>query len=129
MTAQAHLFDANIFHPAPSTLALSEHLLGYWPLFAPVYLATRNAVLAYGTTLLLAFVLSGSAMCWLVRHWTGQLGAGVVAGVVFAFAPWRLSQLAHVQMLGLYALPLVLLCWDRALLAGRRRHLAGLGAV
>ena len=46
------LFEANIFYPAPHTLALSEHLLGYWPLFAPVYLATANPTLAYNVTLL-----------------------------------------------------------------------------
>src|SRR5262245_9199625 len=129
LTAPARLFDANIFHPAPLTLALSEHLLGYWPLFAPVYLATRNAALAYDATIFLAFVLSGAAMCRLVREWTGELAAGVLAGVVFAFAPWRLSQLAHVQLLGLYGLPLVLLLWDRVLAGGRRRDLFALGAV
>jgi hypothetical protein len=126
-TAPTRLFDANIFHPAPWTLALSEHLLGYWPLFALVYLPTRNPVLAFNATLLLSFVLSAAAMCGLVRHWTGSLAAGVVAGFVFTFAPWRLSQLAHVQLLGLYAAPLVLLFWDRALAEGRGRHLAGLG--
>src|SRR5438094_595294 len=124
LSAPARLFHANIFHPAPLTLALSEHLLGYWPLFAPVYLATGNPVAGYTATLLLSFVLSGAAMCWLVRHWTGSWAAGVVAGFVFAFAPWRLSQLAHMQLLGLYGLPLVLLFWDRSLESGRVRDLA-----
>jgi len=129
LTAPTRLFDANIFHPAPLTLALSEHLLGYWPLFAPVYLLTGNPVAGYAVTLLLSFVLSGAAMCALVRHWTGSWAAGVVAGFVFAFAPWRLTQLAHVQFLGLYGLPRVLLFWDRALATGRVRDLAGLGAA
>lgn len=128
-TAPTRLFDANIFHPAPLTLALSEHLLGYWPLFAPIYALTANPVLAYDATLLLSFALSGAAMCWLVRHWTGSLPAGLVGGLVFAFAPWRLSQLAHVQLLGLYGLPLVLLFWDRALADGRASDLAALAGA
>ncbi len=128
LTAPAHLFDANIFHPAPLTLALSEHLLGYWPLFAPVYLATGSTVAAYAATILLSFALTGAAMCALVWHWTGSRATGVVGGLVFAFAPWRLSQLAHLQLLGLYALPLVLLFWDRALARGRAVDLAALGA-
>ena len=37
-----HLFQANVFYPAPSSLARSEHMLGSVPLFAPVYLATGN---------------------------------------------------------------------------------------
>ena len=128
-TAPWELFDANIFHPAPRTLALSEHLLGYWPLFAPVYLLTANPTLAYNATLLASFALSGAAMCILVRHWTGSLPAGLVAGIVYAFAPWRIAQLGHPQLLGLYGAPLVLLGWDRALARGRRRDLLLLGAA
>ena len=128
-TAPWRLFDANIFHPAPRTLALSEHLLGYWPLFAPVYLATANPTLAYNVTLLASFALSGAAMCILVRHWTGSIAAGGVAGVVYAFAPWRIAQLGHPQLLGLYAAPLVLVGWDRSLASGRRSDLLLLGGA
>src|SRR5437868_6648010 len=35
-TAPLHLFDANIFSPEPRTLAYSETLLGYLPLFGPI---------------------------------------------------------------------------------------------
>jgi hypothetical protein len=125
-TDPAALFDANIFYPAPWTLALSEHLIGLTPLFAPVYLATDNPVLAHNVTLLLSFALSGAAMCWLVRHWTTSLAAGVVAGFVFAFAPWRLSQLDHIHLLGLYALPLVFVFSDRVLADGRARDVFAL---
>jgi hypothetical protein len=128
-TAPWRLFDANIFYPAPHTLALSEHLLGYWPLFAPVYLATANPTLAYNATLLASFALSGAAMCVLVRHWTGSIAAGAVAGTVYAFAPWRIAQLGHPQLLGLYAAPLVLLGWDRSLARGRRGDLLLLGGA
>lgn len=128
-TAPWHLFHANIFHPAPWTLALSEHLLGYWPLFAPVYLTTANPTLAYNVTILASFALSGAAMCVLVRHWTRSLAAALLAGVVYAFAPWRIAQLGHPQLLGLYAAPLVLLGWDRALTQGRRGDLLLLGGA
>ena len=61
-TAPWRLFHANIFHPAPWTLALSEHLLGYWPLFGPVYLTTANPTLAYNVTILASFALSGLSL-------------------------------------------------------------------
>ena len=128
-TAPWRLFHANIFYPAPWTLALSEHLLGYWPLFAPVYLASANPTLAYNVTILAAFALSGAAMCLLVRHWTRSLPAALLAGVVYAFAPWRIAQLGHPQLLGFYAAPLVLLGWDRALTRGRRADLVLLGGA
>jgi hypothetical protein len=75
---------------------------------------------------MLSFALTGAAMCWLVHHWTRNLAAGVVAGLVLSLAPWRFSQLDHMQLLGLYGLPLILLFWDRALATGRWRYLVGL---
>ena len=40
------LFHGNILHPAPYSLARSEHMLGHQPLFAPIYAASENPVLA-----------------------------------------------------------------------------------
>src|SRR5262245_30897890 len=81
------LFNANIFYPASNTLALSEHLLGVLPIFAPAYALTGNPVLAYNTVFLLSFTLSGMAMFLLVRYWTQNYWAALVAGFLFAFAP------------------------------------------
>ncbi|MFM7737247.1 MAG: hypothetical protein ACKPBU_14865, partial [Alphaproteobacteria bacterium] len=53
-TRPVGLFDAPIFFPLRSTLALSEHLLGLQPLFAPVWLATRNAVLGANVVVFLS---------------------------------------------------------------------------
>src|SRR5262249_58934559 len=47
VTDPRHVFDANAFHPAPYSLALTEHMLGNVPLFGPVYWATGNPVLAH----------------------------------------------------------------------------------
>ena len=52
------LFHANAFHPSTLSLAYSEHLLGDAPLFAPVYWATGNAILATNVFILATFVLS-----------------------------------------------------------------------
>ena len=52
-TDPLRLFDANIAYPLERTLALSDHLLGTMPLFAPVYLFTGNAVLGYNALHLL----------------------------------------------------------------------------
>ena len=46
LTHPLSLFDANVFHPAPLSLAFSEHFLGYVPLFAPAWLLTGNPVQA-----------------------------------------------------------------------------------
>ena len=53
------LFDANIFHSYPRTLAYSELLLGNGLLALAITAATGNPVLGYNVALLLSFVLSG----------------------------------------------------------------------
>src|SRR5262245_33367229 len=56
--APLHLFDANTFYPAALSLAYSEHLIGYLPLFAPVWWLTGNGVLALNVTAFLTYPLS-----------------------------------------------------------------------
>jgi hypothetical protein len=119
VTAPLSLFDANVFHPARWALARADHFLGNLPLFAPFYLVSDNPVLAHQAVLLLTFVLSALTMFLAVRAWTGSPGAGFAAGLMFGFAPWRMAQLAHVQMLSAIYLPLVLLAAAALVRKGR----------
>src|SRR5438132_783059 len=57
--ALAGFWDARIFHPAPLTLAYSEHLLAETVQALPLYALFHNEVLCYNVLLLLTFVLSG----------------------------------------------------------------------
>ncbi|OFW49609.1 MAG: hypothetical protein A3G77_16185 [Acidobacteria bacterium RIFCSPLOWO2_12_FULL_68_19] len=100
-----NFFDANIFYPAPLTLAYSEHLLPQALQILPVLLVSDNPILAYNLLFLSTFVLSGLGMYLLVRELTGQPAAGLVAGLVFAFAPYRLAQASHVQVLSAQWMP------------------------
>jgi hypothetical protein len=109
------LFHANVFHPAPWSLACSEHMLGNAPLFAPVYLASGNPVLAHQATLLLTFVLSGLAMAVWALYWTGDRAAAAAAGFLYAFAPFRFWQLGNVHVISIQYLPLVMLGIDATL--------------
>jgi len=114
------LFHANAFHPSTLSLAYSEHLLGDAPLFAPVYWATGNAILATNVFILATFVLSALAMYALVRRFTGP-PAALVGGFFYAFYLWRYDALAHLHMLAVQYFPLVFLLTDRWLEAARRR--------
>ncbi len=100
-------FDANIFHPTPRTLVLSEHMLGVQPLFAPLYLSTLDLTLALNLWALSTFALCGTAMYWVALRWFGSHAAAAVAAIAYAFAPWRFSELSHVQMLSVQYLPLL----------------------
>jgi hypothetical protein len=119
-------WDAPIFHPMEGAFALSEHLAGIALFIAPLAHLGLNAVAAYNLALITACALSGFFTYLLVRHLTGSTVAGIVAGIAFAFAPYRGSQLAHLQVLNAQWMPLALLAMHRYLAGGSRGWLAAL---
>jgi hypothetical protein len=118
-----------IFHPATDVLAFSEHLLGVSVLAAPVDWLTGNAVVAANLASLATFVLCALAAFALTRHLTGSSLAAFVAGLVYGFGPYRMGQLAHVQMLAVHCAPLALLGLHLYLETRARRWLALFGAA
>jgi hypothetical protein len=97
-----------IFHPTRDALAFSEHLLGLSVVAAPIAWLTGNPLAAYNLTLLLTFPLSGMAMFALVHRLTGNAAGAFLAGLAYAFAPYRISNLPHIQMLASFWAPLAL---------------------
>ena len=70
-------------------------------------------------------MFSSALAAWaLARELTGDAAASLLAGVVYALLPWRISQLPHIQFQWGAFLPLMLLFLLRYLEAGRRRDLA-----
>jgi hypothetical protein len=104
----ATFFDANIFYPAPLTLAYSEHLIPQAIQIFPLYLLSGNPILCYNVLFLSSIVLAGLGMYLLVRELTGNELAAFVAGLLFAFAPYRLPQSGHLQVLTSQWMPFVL---------------------
>jgi len=123
------LWHANIFFPHPLALAYSEHFLAQAVQILPVYALTKNPILCYNLVFLSTFVLSGVAMFMLVRELTGSPAGGLVAGLAYAFAPYRFSNLPHLQVLSSAWMPLVFLGLRRFFETGRIRPLAGAGAA
>ena len=97
------------FYPVQGATAFSEHLLGLSLLATPVILATGNALLGYNVAFLLSFPLCALAAHLLCYHLTRRHDAGLIAGLAFGFAPYRMAQFAHVQVLSAYWIPLGLL--------------------
>ena len=118
-----------IFEPTRDTLAFSEHFLGLSPLSTPLHWVTRNAVVTYNITTLLTFPLCGLTMFALAYRLTRNGAAAFLAGLAFAFAPYRVAQLPHLQMLSLFWAPLALLGLHAYLETGRWRWLALYGAA
>lgn len=122
-------FNANIFYPEPLTLAYSEHFTAQLIQVLPVYAVTGNIILCYNLLFLSTFVLSGLGAYLLVRDLTGSARAGFVAGLFYAFAPYRIGQFSHVQVLSSQWMPFALYLFRRYFETRRLRALAGAAAA
>ncbi len=107
-----HLFDANIGYPLDNTLAFSDSLLGY-AASGLVGDGVAAAVLRYNLVYLFALALAFFGAYVLAR----QLGVGrwpaLVAGLAFAYAPWRYAHDGHLNILSSGGIPLALACLAR----------------
>ena len=83
-----------------------------------------NPIGAYNVALILSAWLSGFFAFLLGRRLTGSTAAGVIAGLAFGFSPYRVSQLAHLQVLTAQWMPLALYGMHAYLDDRRRRWLA-----
>ncbi len=128
VTPSAHLFDANIFYPEPRTLALSDAMPVEGIVAAPLVWAGMKPVLVHNLLLLGAIAVSGVAMFALARNLTGSRGAGIIAGIVFAFAPYRFEHVMHMELQWAMWMPLAFLALHRALDTGKWTYGLATGA-
>src|SRR5215211_2450526 len=102
-------WQANAFWPNPDSLAFSDALVGS---------GFRAAVWHYNVVFLFAYALSFASAYLLARELGLGRSAAAVAGVAFAYSPWRWEQSAHVHVLSSGGIPLCLML----LLRGYRRR-------
>lgn len=100
VTDPRHLYDANIFHPYANTLAYSDSNVPAALLSAPVYILTGNAVLAVNLLVLGTFVLAAGGVYALAVALTGNRAVAFVAGLAYAFLPYRYAHIYHLNQLG-----------------------------
>ncbi len=117
-----------IFHPARYTIGYSELLITQAVLGAPVHALTGNLLLTYNVLFLGSFVLSGLGGFLLVRDLTGDARAGWLAGLLYGFALYRVTQGPHLQVLHAQWAPFVLWLLHRWFTHGRWRD-AALGGL
>ena len=119
--APAHLFDANIFYPERRTLAYSETLLLPAAFAAPLHWLGVGPLLVYNIVFLSGFIVSGAGTALLVRTLTNSAAAGFIAGLVFAFLPYRIDHFPHLQLQQTQCLPFAMWAFHRLLQMGRLR--------
>ena len=116
------------FYPTRDTMAFSEHLLGLSAIASPIYWMTRDTLVTSNLATLLTFPLCAMAMYALVFRLSGSVPAALIAGFAYGFAPYRISQLPHVQMLAAFWAPLALLGLHEYINTRRARWLVLYGA-
>ncbi len=116
-----HLFDANIFYPLRHTLAYSDAVFLEGLAGAPLHWLGAPSVLVYNLLVLSGFMLSGLGAFLLVRDLTGSSAAGIIGGMVFAFAPFRFDHYIHLELLWAQWIPLAMWMLHRTLRSGRLR--------
>lgn len=107
------LYNGNMFAPNPRTLAFSELLLPQAVMTWPIWLVTHDGLLTYNFAILLTYPSCAVAMFALCRAFGAARGAALIAGLCYAFAPFRLDNVAHLQVLSMQWMPCALLATIR----------------
>lgn len=121
-------FQSNQFWPEPDSLAFGDALIGYAPA-GLIGEGPHDAVVRYDLLFLFAYALCFFGAYWLGRELgLGPAGAALVAAA-FAYAPFRLEQDGHMQVISSGGIPLTLALGVRALRLQRPWLLVAASAV
>lgn len=96
------------FFPAAGMMAFSEHFLGASLFASPLQWIGLSPVAAYNLTFLLSFPLCGIAAHALALAITNRHDAGVVCGLCYAFNPYRVAHVEHLELLMAFGMPAAL---------------------
>jgi hypothetical protein len=124
-----NLFHANILYPYRYTLAFSEHSYGIALFFFPLYALGVRPLTVHGIATLFGFAFCGYGAFRLARTLTMSNAAAWVAGVAFAFVPYRFHNLPHITYLFAGWIPLLLEALVLYLRSATRRRAGWLGLV
>jgi hypothetical protein len=118
-TSPANLFNANQFYPEPLVLAYSDAMLLEGLIAAPMFAAGVKPLLIHNLLLLGAIAASGIGMYALARHLWRNEAAAIIAGLVFAFAPYRFGHFMHMELQWTMWIPWAFWAMQRTIESGR----------
>ena len=122
LRSPADLFDGNVFYPEPRTLTYSDAILVEGLFAAPLLWARLPPVLVHNLTMWAALLGSGTGIFVLTRELTGSRAAGIVAGIIFTFAPYRFDHYMHMEMQWALWTPWAFWAVHRTLATGTLRY-------
>jgi len=118
------LWDGNAFWPLDDGLAFSDALTGYAPL-AVFGSGTGAAIIRYNLLFLFGYSLAGLGAYLLARELKVGAGPAAIAGAVYAWAPWRLTHNAHLNIISSGGIPLSLFLLVRGYRRDDKRLIVG----
>ncbi|HEU5127528.1 MAG TPA: hypothetical protein VFU12_06015 [Glycomyces sp.] len=103
----AGIWDTNSFWPVTDAYLFTDTLLGYAPaaLFAT---DTTSALIVYNVLYMGSFALAFLGAYALLRQLGARVAGSAVAAAAFAYAPWKLGQAGHLQVLSCGGIALAL---------------------
>src|SRR5262245_7524024 len=119
-----HWWNAPMFYPATGVLAFSEHLLGLTPIAAPLTFLTGQPLVGHNVAFMATYVLGALGAHFLAFTITKRHDVSAIAAVAFAFAPYRLPQAPHIQVLASFWTPFCLGALHRYAQTWRGRWIA-----
>jgi hypothetical protein len=121
-TSPADFFGGNIFYPEPRALTFSDAMVVEGLIAAPLIWIGLPPLLVHNLLLLGAIVASGVGMFVLARELTGSAGAGIAAGVIFSFVPYRFDHYMHMELQWIMWTPWAFWALQRTVLTGATRY-------
>jgi hypothetical protein len=109
----AQWWNAPMFYPATGVFAFSEHLLGLAPIAVPLNLMTGQPLIGHNVSFIATYALSAIGAHFLAYSLTKRHDVAAVAAIAYAFAPYRLPQAPHIQVLASHWTPVCLAALHR----------------
>jgi hypothetical protein len=96
------------FYPATGFAAYSDHRLGESLIATPLQWLGCSPVTAFNLTLLALSPLCAICAHWLAFTLTGRHEAAAICGLAYAFSPYRMGHLEHLELLAGFGMPAAL---------------------
>lgn len=114
-TPGLRVFDWPAGFPLKNGLAGTENLLGWQLIYSPMRAIGASVPASYNVTLLSSLIVAGTTCAALARRLGAPTSAALVGGFVFAFNPFHVDHLIHIQTMAVCWSPLALLGLDMSL--------------
>ncbi len=120
-------WNGNIFYPHRGVLLYADYFPAQLLFGLPILLLTNNLIVTYNLLFILSFILAAFGMYLLARYLIRSESAAFIAGLIFAFCPYRLAHISHLELLSSAWIPLCFLFLLRFFDNPSYGNLAGIG--